>query len=93
MSTTITIRDVDPGDKFWLQREAKRLGLSMEELVRRILHERRERAQADEKPSDVFRRWFGPENGADLPPRETHRAKPSIDFSGPEFAVKGENEA
>ena len=30
MSSTITVRDIDPSDKAWLQAEAKRVGLSME---------------------------------------------------------------
>ena len=69
MSSTIPGRDVSSRDKSWLQREAKRLGISMEELVRRLIHERRKRGQFEEKPSDVFRRYFGPEHGVDLPPR------------------------
>ena len=51
MSSTITVRDVPPRDKSWLQREARRLGISMEELVRRIIRERRKKGQSEEKPS------------------------------------------
>ena len=85
MSSTITIRDVDPGDKSWLQSEAKRLGLSMEELARRIIREKRERARRDEKPSDVFRRYFGEQGGIDLPARQKFSAKGDIDFSGDDY--------
>ena len=35
MSSSITVRDIDPGDKSWLKREARQVGVSMEELVRR----------------------------------------------------------
>lgn len=34
MSTSITVHDMDPGDKSWLRREARQIGVSMEELVR-----------------------------------------------------------
>lgn len=30
MSTSIAVRDMDPGDKSWLQREARQTGVSME---------------------------------------------------------------
>ena len=35
MSSTITVRE-DPGDKSWLKREAREVGVSMEEFVRRL---------------------------------------------------------
>ena len=38
MGTSITVRDIDPGDKSWLRREARQTGVSMEELVRRLIH-------------------------------------------------------
>lgn len=79
MSSTITVRDVDPADKTWLQREAKRLGVSMEELVRRLIHEKREKSRTKEKPSEAFRRYFGPEHGIELPPREKYGYRP-VDF-------------
>lgn len=85
MGSTITIRDVDPDDKNWLQSEAKKLGLSMEELARRIIHEKRERVRRDEKPSDVFRRYFGEEGGVELPSRQMFKGKAPIDFSGEEY--------
>ena len=37
MSTSITVRDIDPADKSWLRREARQTGVSMEELVRRLI--------------------------------------------------------
>ncbi len=70
--STITVRDIDARDKLWLQREASRLGLSMEEFVRRLIREKRENAASREKPSTVFRRHFGPENGVELPARRTY---------------------
>lgn len=83
MTSTITVRDVDPRDKTWLQREAKRLGISMEELVRRLIHEMRRKAEAPEKPSEVFRRYFGPEHGVELPPRGKYGYRP-IEFADEE---------
>ena len=35
MSSSITVRDIDPADKSWLKREARQVGVSMEEFVRR----------------------------------------------------------
>ena len=32
MSSGITVRDIDPGDKSWLKREARDVGVSMEEF-------------------------------------------------------------
>ncbi len=49
MSTSITVRGIDPGDKSRLRREARRIGVSMEELVRRLIHEKR--IEAERRPS------------------------------------------
>ncbi len=68
MSTSITIRDIDPGDKSWLRREARQIGVSMEELVRRLIHEKRTRVERRLKPSEAFARHFGEEHGVELPP-------------------------
>ena len=38
MGSVITVRDIDPGDKSWLKREAHQRGVSMEEFVRRLIH-------------------------------------------------------
>ena len=80
MSSTITIRDIDPSDKSWLQAEAKRVGLSMESYVRKIIEERHAKTQRKEKPSEVFNRYFGPENGVDFPELPKVGAR-LIDFS------------
>ena len=67
MNTTITVRNVDPVDKSWLMQEARRNGTSMEEFVRRLFRECRKNSEQHSKPSDVFRQYFGPEHGIDLP--------------------------
>ena len=67
MSSVITVRDIDLGDKSWLKREARHRGVSMEELVRRLIHERREKSESHTKPSEAFRRYFGPDHGVELP--------------------------
>lgn len=87
MSSTITIRDVNPGDRVWFQAEAKNLGLSTEEFARRIIHEKRQQARRNEKPSDVFRRHFGEEGGVDLLPRQDIKSTKPIDFSGDEYGL------
>lgn len=76
MASTITVREVDQGDKSWLQREARRIGISMEELVRRLIRATRERAERRTRPSEVFRRHFGSEHGVDLPPRRRYGYRP-----------------
>ena len=80
MSSTITVRDIDPSDKAWLQAEAKRVGLSMEAYVRKMIEDRRAKTQVREKPSDVFKRYFGEDNGVDLPARPKVGIRP-VDFS------------
>ena len=81
MSTSITVRDIDPGDKFWLRREARQVGVSMEELVRRLIHERRTKTERRPKPSEAFARHFGAEHGIELPPPVRRGYKP-LSFSG-----------
>ena len=78
MSTTITIRNIDPIDKSWLQQEAHRRGISMEEFVRRLIRKNRENSQRISKPSEIFRRYFGPEHGIDLPLNEWFGCQPLI---------------
>ena len=79
MSSIITVRNIDSGDKSWLQQEAKDQGVSMEEIVRRLIREKRQKAQTREKPSEIFRRYFGPEHGVELPPRGKYGYRP-VDF-------------
>lgn len=79
MSTMITVRDIAPADKAWLKAEAKRQGVSMEELVRRLIKKERSSLGKAEKPSEIIRRLFGPENGFEMPPRVKHRVR-IIDF-------------
>lgn len=67
MSTSITVRDIDPGDKSWLRREARQIGVSMEELVRRLIHEKRSKTERRPQPSEAFARHFGRHHGVELP--------------------------
>ena len=81
MSTSITVRDMDSGDKSWLRREARQIGISMEELVRRLIHEKRTKTERRSKPSEAFARHFGEDHGVELPPPVRHSYKP-LTFSG-----------
>lgn len=76
MNTTITVRHLDPGDKSWLKREARHLGISMEEFVRQMIHEKRERARQGATPSEVFKRYFGAEHGVELSLRDRYGYRP-----------------
>ena len=76
MSTTITVREIDPVVKFWLKRAAHSAGISMSEFVRQLIREKREQSEQMSQPSAVFRRHFGPENGIDLPLNERFGYQP-----------------
>ena len=67
MGTSLTVRDIDPTDKSWLRREARDVGVSMEEFVRRLIHEKRARTERRPKPSEAFARYFGEQHGVELP--------------------------
>ena len=81
MGTSITVRDIEPGDKSWLRREARQTGVSMEELVRRLIHEKRTKSERRLKPSEAFARYFGEDHGVELPPPARRGYKP-LSFSG-----------
>ncbi len=76
MGASITVRDIDPGDKSWLRREARQIGVSMEELVRRLIHEKRTKTGRRPRPSEAFARHFGEQHGVELPPPARHGYKP-----------------
>ena len=76
MSSVITVRDIDPGDKAWLRHEASHAGLSMSQYGRRLIREKREEVERRLRPSEAFKRHFGPEHGIDLPPPKRYRHKP-----------------
>lgn len=83
MGFTITVRGLELSDKSWLQREARQLGISTEEFVRRLVRERRECAQRrTDPPSAVFRRYFGPEHGVEFRARHRHGYRPTEFESG-----------
>ena len=67
MTTTITVRGLDPQDETWLRHEARARGVSIAALVRQFIHERREKAQRRATPVEAFKRHFGPEHGVELP--------------------------
>ena len=79
MSTSLTVRDIDPADKSWLKREARHVGVSMEEFVRRLIHENRTKTECRPKPSEAFARHFGEQHGVELP-APAHRAYRPLTF-------------
>ena len=81
MSTSIIVRGIDPEDKSWLRREARLAGVSMEELVRRLIRETRAKRERRPKPSEAFARYFGEEHGVELPPPARVGYQP-LSFSG-----------
>ena len=48
----------------------------MEELVRRLIHEKRAKTECPPLPSEVFARYFGEEHGVDLPIESNFRFRP-----------------
>ena len=81
MSSSITVRDIDPGDKSWLKREAQHSGLSMEEFVRRLIREKRTKNEHRLKPSEAFARHFGEDHGIELPAPARYTYRP-LSFPG-----------
>ena len=57
MGSSITVRDIDPGDKSWLKREARHVGVSMEEFVRRLIREQRTKTERRPKRSRGTSGW------------------------------------
>ena len=92
MRSTVTVCDPGPGDKSRLgqrqlyfpatrlEREARRLGVSIEEFIRRLIREEHERSESHPKPSEAFSRYSGPEHGVELPPPASYGYQP-IDFT------------
>ena len=80
-TSSITVRNIDPADKSWLRRQARQTGVSMEELVRRLIHEKRTKTERRPRPSEAFARHFGEDHGVELPPPVRCGYKP-LSFSG-----------
>ena len=76
MGTSLTVRDIDPADKSWLRREARDVGVSMEEFVRRLIHEKRVKTERRPKPSEAFARHFGEQHGVELPSATRYAYRP-----------------
>lgn len=66
----LTVRQIDPADKDWLSREARRQQLSMEGLVRRLIREKRQQSSARRCPSEIVEHHFGRRHGVDLGERQ-----------------------
>ena len=81
LGASITVRDIDPGGKSWLRREARPAGVSMRELVRRLIHEKRTKIERRSKLSEAFARHFGEEHGGEIPPPIRCGYKP-LSFTG-----------
>ena len=80
MSSALTVRDIDPGDKSWLKHEAYLIGVSMEAFVFRIMREKCIKTQRRPKPSEVFGRHFERKYGVELSPRARYGYKP-VEFT------------
>lgn len=76
MKASITIRGIDPVDKSWLQRRARQEGISMEEFMRRLIHDNRTKSERHVLPSKVFAEYFGEENGIELPSPSRYGYRP-----------------
>ena len=66
MTMSITVRDINSRDKSWLRYEARQIGVSMEELARRLIHEKCSNTERHPKPSEAFAQHFGDEHGVEL---------------------------
>ena len=80
MSPSLTVRDINPADKSWLKHQARHVGVSMEEFVRRLIHEERAKAERRPMPSEAFARHFGKQHGVEMPD-PVHTSYRPISFS------------
>ncbi len=67
MGTCISVRRMDRADKPWLRKEARSFGISMAELVRRLIRLKRMKNESRLKPSEVFAHYFGEKSGFVVP--------------------------
>ena len=67
MSTGITVRRMDLAGKSWLRKEARSFGISMAELVRHLIRQKRMKNESRLKQSEVFVHYFGEKNGFEVP--------------------------
>lgn len=86
MGSTITVRGLHEAEKTWLKAEANNAGVSMEEFVRRMIRRQREASTREESVAELCRRYFGPENGVELPPRSQYGYRP-LEFPKDDFAL------
>ena len=89
MGSAITVRGLDEAEKTWLKAEAKDAGISMEEFVRRMIRRQREESTRKESVTDIWRQFFGPEHGVELPPRGQYGYRP-LEFPEDEFPLDDE---
>ena len=89
MGSAITVRGLNEAERIWLKAEAKDAGISMEEFVRRMIRRQREESTRGESVADICRRYFGPENGVELPPRGRYGYRP-LEFPEDEFPLDDE---
>ena len=52
----------------------------MEEFIRGLIREKRDKGKRRTKPSEAFKRYFGPEHGVELPPPEHYGYTP-VEFA------------
>lgn len=67
MTTRITIREIDPKDKSWLEHQARVAGVTVDEFVLRLIREKRAQYERKLQPSKIFKQYFGKEHGVELP--------------------------
>ncbi|MXW71209.1 MAG: hypothetical protein F4228_07010 [Acidobacteria bacterium] len=89
MGSAITVRGLNEAEKSWLKAESKDAGISMEEFVRRMIRRQREESTRKESVADIWLRYFGPENGVELPPRGQYGYRP-LEFPEDEFPLEDE---
>lgn len=75
---SLSVRKLDDRIYEQLRVRAEEHGISMEEEVRRILCQV---VRAPDKLSDVFQKYFGPNNGVDLDLSAHHNPHHPMDFN------------
>lgn len=85
---SLLIRNVDEQLHTQLKARAQAHHRSLEEEVRETLRSaiaQEAGTPVQENLMQMAARFFGPDNGVDLPPRSSVPQRPAPDFSGPEY--------
>ena len=80
MSSTITVRDIDPGINPGSNTKRVISAFRWKSSSVTLFAKSARRVERRTKPSEAFKRYFGPEHGVELPPPERYAYTP-VEFA------------